>query len=239
MFEKCLIVWISYFVACSNAGTVSWLKPCAPLDSPCLLKSAQFALPSFTNGIKEHGIPAIEPMPIKDTNADTGDLKLSFKNVTINNLSKCVFKSFTRDPVKLKASVTTHCPTIIKGQYKMSGMLIVNVFGEGDFTIGGGIMSTTTDLQLKAFTKNGKNHYKVSSFDYLFEPLSKFELKFNNLYNGDKEKAAPVEKIMSEGWKGFILDMGKPLMKEGMISIVNVIDKVFRAFSTEELEIVE
>ncbi|KAJ8723232.1 hypothetical protein PYW08_003144 [Mythimna loreyi] len=240
MLNKCLFVWISYFVACSNANAVSWIKPCKASDSECLLTSATLALPHIANGIPELGIPAIDPLPLKDTEANTGDLKLKFTNVTIYQLSKCEFKSFTRDPVKSTASVVVHCPTVIKGLYKMSGtLLFVEVFGEGDFAIEGGIMRTTTDLQLKTFTKDGNTHYKVSSFDYEFEPKTKYTLKFGNLYNGDKEKTAPVEKIMNDAWKELILDIGKPLMKEGMVSTVNVIDKFFKAIAAKDLEIVD
>lgn len=49
-------------------------------------------------------------------------------------------------------------------------------------------MHITLNLKLKQNTKNGKNYYKVSGFDYNYEPLSKFTVKFENLYNGDRAK---------------------------------------------------
>lgn len=50
-------------------------------------------------------------------------------------------------------------------------------------------MKVAVDFKLKEFKdKENQKHYKLSSFNYEFEPIERFDIKFQNLFNGNKEK---------------------------------------------------
>lgn len=44
------------------------------------------------------------------------------------------------------------------------------------------------DAKLKEFEKNGNKYFKISSFDYTYDPIEQVSYEFTNLYNGDKKK---------------------------------------------------
>ncbi|KAF9813483.1 hypothetical protein SFRURICE_017062 [Spodoptera frugiperda] len=225
MWAKCCILLIGYFVTGSIAGGVSFIKPCKPLDSPCIINSAKIALPHIAKGVSEFGTPSLDPLHInKEVKADSGELKISFKDVVVHKLSQCDFEKIVRDPVQSTASLVVVCPLTIEGEYTAGGKLFyLDIFGNGPFTI----------------KDEGKKHYKIGSFDYEFEPLKRFDIKLSNLFNGDKAQADPIEKIISESWKELILDIGKPVLREGVTSIASAIDKMFKNVAAEDLELPE
>uniref|UniRef100_A0A2H1VI77 SFRICE_012260 n=1 Tax=Spodoptera frugiperda TaxID=7108 RepID=A0A2H1VI77_SPOFR len=242
MWAKCCILLIGYFVTGSIAGGVSFIKPCKPLDSPCIINSAKIALPHLAKGVSEFGTPSLDPLHInKEVKADSGELKISFKDVVVHKLSQCDFEKIVRDPVQSTASLVVVCPLTIEGEYTAGGKLFyLDIFGNGPFTIKDGTIRISIDLKLKTFNdKEGKKHYKIGSFDYEFEPLKRFDIKLSNLFNGDKAQADPIEKIISESWKELILDIGKPVLREGVTSIASAIDKMFKNVAAEDLELPE
>lgn len=73
--------------------SVSFIKPCKPLDSPCIINSAKIALPHLAKGVSEFGTPSLDPLHInKEVKADSGELKISFKDVVVHKLSQCDFE---------------------------------------------------------------------------------------------------------------------------------------------------
>ncbi|KAF9422614.1 hypothetical protein HW555_001818 [Spodoptera exigua] len=221
---------------------VSFIKPCKPRDSECLLNSAKIAMPHVAKGLAEFGTPSLDPLHInKEVKADSGELKISFKNIVAHDLSKCDIKKITRDPVKSTASLIFVCPLTLVGEYTAGGKLFyLDIFGNGDFKIKDGTIKIAIDLKIKSFEdKAGVKHYKIGSFDYEFEPLTRFDIKLNNLFNGDKTQADPIDKIISESWKELIIDVGKPVLREGVVTIVGAIDKIFKGIAAEDIEIAE
>ncbi|XP_022828097.1 circadian clock-controlled protein-like [Spodoptera litura] len=242
MWAKCYILLIGYFVTGSIAGGVSYIKPCKPRDSKCIVDSAKIALPHVVKGLPEFGTPSLDPLHInKEVKADTGDLKISFKNIVVRRLSECDIIKITRDPVKSTASILLICPLTIDAEYKAGGKLFyIDVYGNGPFNIKNGKIRISIDLKIKSFEdKKGVKHYKIGGFDYEFEPLERFDIKLDNLFNGDKTQADPINKIISESWKELILDVGKPVLKEGILTIVDACDKMFKGIAAEDLELPE
>ncbi|CAB3226655.1 unnamed protein product [Arctia plantaginis] len=236
---KCIILCIGFFVTGSLGNVASFIKPCPLTDSACIVKSAEIALPYFVKGIDEVRVQPMDPMVTKDIESNTDGLQLSLKNVVVHGLAKCKFNKIERDVSKSTVFLDVECPIECVGNYKFGGkLLVLDVEGEGPFRIKGDKLHITLNLKLKQNTKNGKKYYKVSGFDYNYEPLSKFTFNFENLYNGDKVKAEPIERILDENWKEILLGIGKPVVKEIVSRAIDNCVKFFQNAPTDEIEIV-
>lgn len=69
--------------------TASYITPC-DLNrtdySVCIKEMITIALPKFTKGIPELGVPSIDPVDLDDINIDGAGLKLTFSNAQMHGL---------------------------------------------------------------------------------------------------------------------------------------------------------
>ncbi|XP_075975336.1 uncharacterized protein LOC142976027 [Anticarsia gemmatalis] len=234
---KCVIICVSCLVATSIASNVDFIKPCKTSDSSCIVNSAKIAIDHLVDGDKSLGIPALDPLVVNNIDANSGDLKLSFRDFVVHGIKNVKINKIERDPVKNTAYLDLELPLKCVGKYTFGGKIfVVDIEGDGPVEIEG-VMRITATIRLKKITKNGQEYYKVSGFDFDYEPLTVFNLVFHNLYNGDKERAEPVEQIIKQSWKEMLLDVGKPVITKIVLKCIKITDKVFLAMPANEIEI--
>nr|XP_037875357.1 circadian clock-controlled protein daywake [Bombyx mori] len=234
---KKLILCAALFILDANAGAIDFIKPCAWNDKACILDSSKLALPYFVKGIPEIGVSPVDPFTIDEVNADNGELKLLFKNIKVEGISKCEISEIERPTDKTHLRFVLHCPIVITGKYKSGGkILLVDVEGEGDTEIKTDKARIEVDIKMKTIVKDGKSYYKFTSFDYKYEPIEKLHFKLDNLFNGDKARAEPFLKLLDQSWKE-LAQLGNPLIKAIVMKEASNIEKIFLAMPIEEIEL--
>lgn len=74
---------------------MSFIKPCKPSDTPCMIASAQSAIENLWPGAPEFHLPPLDPLSIGDVRNDDRNLIFGLKNITIYGASKCKFLNLT------------------------------------------------------------------------------------------------------------------------------------------------
>ncbi|CAK1555196.1 unnamed protein product [Leptosia nina] len=234
---------VLYLVCCfvlSNAATVSYITPCKPDDKPCMIASAQAAIPHVANGIPEFHVPVLDPISIESVRNDGKDLQLGFRNLQVYGTSKCKVIDLTRGlGSKPTISMTVECPLRSVGQYDLKGkLLFIEAFGDGDFEI------KTNKVRIDVMTRtkeiegaDGKKHWKVTGFDYTYDLVEKVDFRLENLFGGDETRAKPILEVLEHSWKEIVTELGGPIIHELLSKAIQAVNKFFYVVPADNLEI--
>ncbi|XP_026319261.1 protein takeout-like [Hyposmocoma kahamanoa] len=132
---KVILCVLSCYVIGSQSAAAPFITPCKIGDNECLVKAAQAAVPYFSAGIPDLGVPPVDPLIIDDVNGDNGDLKLQFKDMKVVGLAQCKFISASLSDKK-NLEFVIECPIDAVGKYTLGGKLaVIAVEGDGNFEI--------------------------------------------------------------------------------------------------------
>ncbi|CAG4935818.1 unnamed protein product [Parnassius apollo] len=233
------LVFLNYLLSESSGSLVPFIKPCKSDDTECLKASTQIAIPYLGKGFPELGVPPGDSLNFKEINADQGELKLNFRDTKLVGTSKCQVINVERDVKQSTISIEIDCPLLITGLYKLDGkLLFIPAQGDGDFEIKTDKAKIIATYKYKTVNgKNGQKHWKIVGYEYSYHPIERVYIKLQNLFNGDEEKAKPIQDILNKSWKELISEIGTPIIKELIAKTVESIKKFLLAVPTTELEL--
>ncbi|XP_046978247.1 protein takeout-like [Vanessa cardui] len=223
-----------------NAYTISasFIKPCKPEDSACIISSATQAIPFFAKGQPEMGIEPMDPLKLELIKSDQGGLKIIFKDSTLTGLKDCSVENIKYDTSKMKQHVALKCNLVLTGDYNIDGqLLILTAQGEGKYKI------DIRDMLIKAVIdistvngKDGKPHWHISKWTYTFDVLTGTTFDFENLFNGNKALAQPVLDFVNTSWKDVMLEIAPPIVDAIVAKVVHSVESLYKFFPIDQLQ---
>ncbi|CAK1555059.1 unnamed protein product [Leptosia nina] len=234
MFRVLCLLGFAWSVRSASAP---FITPCKNGDSACLLSSAKAAMPYFISGVPELGIRPMDPMRIDLIKSEQGGLNLVFKDTVMTGLKSCVFQNIKMDAVKMKQSITVKCNLVLKGDYKLSGqLLILPVQGDGKYTIDIRDIVIKVSGELSNVTgPDGKTHWHIAKWKDSYNVLTGTTFAFQNLFNGNKILAAPVVEFANSNWKDVMQEIAPPIVKAIIAQIIDGVEALYKAVPAEEL----
>ncbi|KAM3955890.1 juvenile hormone binding protein an-0128 [Aphomia sociella] len=221
----------------ANCALAPFIKPCPASDSSCILASATAALPYVAVGIPELGVNSLDPLKIPIIQSDQGGLKLTFTDTVVTGLKGCKIDGIKHDLSKSKQSVVIRCSPDLNGDYKLEGRLILlPVEGQGKYTI------NIRDIVIKVTCEvttvqgaDGKPHWHVNKWKHAYQVKTGAHFKFDNLFNGNKVLAQPVETFMNENWSDVMKEVAPPVVYATVNAVIESIEALYKAVPAEEL----
>ncbi|XP_075975632.1 protein takeout-like [Anticarsia gemmatalis] len=227
------------FVVASQAAEAPFIKPCKSGDNPCIVASAQAAVPFIAPGIPELGIKSLDPMEFDVIKGDQGGLSLTFRDTTVTGMKGCTVEAVKHDLNKGKQSVTIRCSVDLKGQYALGGQLLVlPISGEGKYHI------TIQDIIIKASAKvvtvdgeDGEKHWHVDTWQYSSTVRTNAKFEFDNLFNGNKILSDPLHSFVNANWKDVMNEIAPPIVKAIVTRVIDAVKALYKAVPAKYLEI--
>jgi len=220
-----------------QSASAPFITPCKSEDNACVMASAIKAVPIFAPGIPELGIKSLDPLALKPVKGDTAGLKLILTDTTVRGMKDCVVEGVKHDLTKMKQGLTIRCTVQLKGNYKLDGqILVLPIRGEGKHII------DIRDIVIKAATdlentqgEDGKVHWKVKSWKHTYQTRGGAHFDFENLFNGNKILATPVEEFLNSNWQDVMKEVAPPIVKAIVEAVVNDVKALYHAVPAEEL----
>ncbi|XP_028040396.1 protein takeout-like [Bombyx mandarina] len=220
-----------------KSASAPFITPCKVGDSACFVASAQAAVPIVAAGIPDLGIKPLDPLHISVINGNQGGLELTFKDTIVRGLSGCHVEGVKNDPAKKKQAVTIKCSVTLTGDYKLSGkLLVLPIEGEGKYNIKirDIVIKTANDL-VTVTGADGKPHWHIESWKHTYEVKTGAHFQFENLFNGNKVLATPVEEFVNSNWKDVMQEVAPPIVRSIVSEVVAAVDALYKAVPAEDL----
>uniref|UniRef100_A0A2S2PPC5 Protein takeout n=1 Tax=Schizaphis graminum TaxID=13262 RepID=A0A2S2PPC5_SCHGA len=220
----CGLVYV--VIVCVNAAPSTKLpkgfiqcKQSDPNFDGCLMTGIQSAIPHLAKGVPSLGILKMDPLRIDKLIIDQGkgpvSIKLDFKNLDISNLKSIVIDKIHYNPDSLSVDVELHPlkPIVLDGDYEISGkVLILPIVGKGRCKISIDVTNLVGVVKMKSVIKNGNKHLEIINISWKFT-ASKLNLKFDNLFNGDKALGDNMNVFLNENWRELVVEL-QPAIEE-------------------------
>ncbi|XP_013197926.2 circadian clock-controlled protein daywake [Amyelois transitella] len=220
-----------------QSASAPFITPCKAGDNACIVSSAQAAVPSIAEGVPDLGIKPLDPMVIPLIQSDQGGLHLVFRDTVVTGMKGCVVEGIKHDLSKSKQTVTIRCSVTLKGDYTLDGRIIIlPVQGEGKYTI------TIRDILIKTFTElktvqgsDGKPHWHIQNWSYKYDTKTGARFQFDNLFNGNRILADPVDQFLNSNWREVMQEVAPPIVKATVQGVVEAVEALYKAVPAEHL----
>ncbi|KAG7299236.1 hypothetical protein JYU34_017794 [Plutella xylostella] len=221
----------------AKSASAPFIQQCKTDDNACLLASANAAVPFIAPGIPELQISSLDPLLLPLVEGDQNGLKLTFKDTTVTGMKGCAVDAIKHDVKKGKLAATIRCSVVLRGDYKMSGrMLVLPISGEGKHVI------KIRDIIIKAYADfvtapgaDGKPHWHITDWHHTFTVKTNTHFKFENLFNGNKLLAEPVAQFANSNWRSVMQELGPPVVHAIVSRTVDSVEALFKAVPADEL----
>ncbi|XP_063826509.1 uncharacterized protein LOC135075992 [Ostrinia nubilalis] len=216
---------------------VSFITKCYAKDDECITNSTNAAIPVFTAGVPEYGVETLDPVTFETIDSSAPNLKLMLDSITLKGLRNCIATKAHRDDSNSRLLLTIQCNATLDGHYTMSGqLLMLSIEGNGKVHVYLNEASFDVILNVKDVQeKDGKNHWDVRSWSYKYQLIGKSNVRFENLFNGNKILSKAVEAVIADNGNEIISTVGSPVIKTVVVRIINTIRPFFLAVPTENL----
>lgn len=170
---------------------------------------------------------------------DEEDSKIIFKDVIFAGTRNCQVLDVERNIAEKWLVVKTECPVEVRGQYTASGQLFaVPVEGDGPFYIKADKLRIFVKVSLDTVeADDGQKYWKFLNTEHVFNAVEKPLLQFDNLFNGDEKKAAPILKIIDKKWRQLTQQIGKYIIDALVIRVNKELKKFMDIVPASELEL--
>uniref|UniRef100_A0A7G3AJ96 Putative hemolymph juvenile hormone binding protein n=1 Tax=Lutzomyia longipalpis TaxID=7200 RepID=A0A7G3AJ96_LUTLO len=194
------------------------IEKCHYGDSECIIQTASKIIVNFPRGIKEIGLPSIDPqfhekIDLKRNLNGALNLQLFLRNVNLYGFSTAKIlqmDGFTKEPKKLQVHFKAD-KLEVTGDYKLRGeFLLFPMTGEGKTN------NTMLDFDfywngtVKLVEKDNEKYLKLENYKARFTTTRIFFF-FDNLFGGDKALAKSANEFFNDNWRIFF-DAMKPLL---------------------------
>lgn len=233
----CGLVYV--VIVCVNAAPSSKLpkgfmqcKKNDPNLDGCLMTGLQSAVPHLAKGVSSLGLIKMDPLRINSLLIDQGtgpvSIKLDFKNLDISNLKSIIFDKlhYNKETYTIDAELHPQKTIVLEGDYEISGkVLILPIIGKGKCKINLDVAKLVGTIQMKTVEKNGNKHLEIVNISWKFTP-TKLNLKFENLFNGDKALGDNMNVFLNENWRELLIEL-QPAIEEVFASAFKEIGHQF------------
>ncbi|KAK6620716.1 hypothetical protein RUM43_011011 [Polyplax serrata] len=189
-----------------------------PKYDVCLLNAVEKAVQSLVKGYPPLGIHSIDPLSIIELDIDQGNgpisIKLKFKDLKISGFRDAKLSNIQYDIKNYKYAATAKVPKVVlKGNYNINGkVLILPIFGNGTCSLVLDNVTARINLNGKESKKGGKIYMVTDHFDFKFD-TTKLSMKFENLFNGDKQLGDNMNVFLNENWDEILAEL-KPAIQD-------------------------
>lgn len=186
-----------------------------PNLNECVIKNGKAAIPVIINGDPKYRVPNMNPMVIPELALWQGTsavgLKLAWKNAQIHGLKDAEFRECDMNVTTKHTKLTFFAPKIsITGIYTASGrVLILPVTGTGPSNITVLNMKISFDYDWPVSKRaNGKEYIDIINHKMTLHDLGFMQVKFDNLFNGDRLLGDNMNNFINENWKEVSKEFG-------------------------------
>nr|NP_001298983.1 uncharacterized LOC106122053 precursor [Papilio xuthus]BAM17824.1 takeout/JHBP like protein [Papilio xuthus] len=231
------LVILSFALHCSCNTIVPFIKACNLNDEDCLLTAnMQIAYPYIADGIPEIGVPRMDPMNFENITmwAEQNNFRFMLPYLQIRGGRRCRVVEFRqlRDQSAIKLIVD--CPMIGTGTYKFNGkMLIFDIDKEGDFRMQTNSMRTTITAKFEKVFINGKNYWKLLTYEFFSEPRESMNIDLAGLFSGDLEQVQPMMNVFNKDMTT-IWQVGEPIENGIAKNVFNTLKIFFNRVPIDE-----
>ncbi|XP_045523380.1 circadian clock-controlled protein daywake-like [Pieris brassicae] len=227
------VIFVS--IVCANPVPPELTK-CLSTDSKCLKSVTQAMIPKFASGLEIFNIKSLDPMGIEKVDASTPNLKLFLSNIKVTGLKDCTAKKIERDAAKKILSVTLLCNADVEGNYDMKGrLLVLPLEGNDKFQVKLNKAIFKVEGKYDVINKDGKTYWDIKSWDHAYKLQEKSSVHFENLFNGNKDLAKAAQDVIESNGNEIIDEVGPPVIKAIVASIVEGVQEFFHAIPAEDL----
>ncbi|XP_022121608.2 circadian clock-controlled protein daywake isoform X2 [Pieris rapae] len=230
----CLAVAFCCTLDARAATLPSFLRACSASDpnlSQCVEKVIAVGGGKFAKGIPELGIASLDPVHLGRVVVDNPALKLTFDDTVVTGLGDFVVNSFKIDTEKGKATLDFTANVTLKAHYDMDGqVLILPIRGNGDAKI----KITNLNIVIKYDYKTVDGYWTVTGYKDSYN-MDRAHFKFTNLFNGNKELASTINRVINDNWEPVIRDIAPVAFQTIISACVNEAKKLFAAVPADRL----
>lgn len=213
-------------------ATFKLCKKNDPNVNECLKTAIPQAILELKPGLPALRVLPVDPMAVTKITIEDGAgrpvrMNLEFNNAIIKGFSKAEIHTVRSDFEKRILEADGFISeTTMEADYVMDGrFLVLPLKGKGKCKLHFVGLNATLKLTAEPQTKNGKVYWNVVNFKARVNSLDNFELKFDNLFNGDKALSENTNRVLNENWQQFWGEL-KPSFEETFAA-------VFQQFSNE------
>lgn len=121
------------------------------------------------------------------------------------------------------------------GKYKINGViLILSILGGGDASLAFDDVVFSVHFKPRVTEKNGKKFIQTKRYHLDFD-TTRMHVRFDNLFNGNKELSDDVNWFLNENWRIIFLEL-KPVIIFAVEGIAkSIINRIFLKLPYEEI----
>lgn len=238
------IVICALFVATANSGEIpSYIHVCKRTDpavSKCIRESVEFIRPRLRNGIEELNVPALEPLRIADIVISRGDdgsgYRAILKDIDVFGVSDFQIKKLKLDVSNSVYRIGLVVPLLrLVGVYDINArVLVVPIKGEGKFYANATNCIVNGVLRADITNENGQKRMHFTGLDLKLQ-IGDYNLRLDNLFNGDAVLSQGVNNILNENKKEFI-EAATPFIERKVSEIIlDIANNVVKNFEYDQV----
>lgn len=187
------------------------------IDS-CLQAAFEKSMKAMKDGVPSLRLLPVDPLAITKLSVHEGEgrpvsLNLDLTDIQVHGLSRVKVTATESDLDKRHVKADAFLPEIIlRTNYLMDGkFLLLPLKGDGKATAN--ITDVEAKLELKAVPQKIKDetHWNVTVFTVSLVKTNHFDVKFDNLFNGDKTLGETTNKIINDNGKEFFEELRPPI----------------------------
>ncbi|CAG9562478.1 unnamed protein product [Danaus chrysippus] len=233
----CLTVAVAFVGYTSARLAPDFINPCNTTESACLIQATQNAIPDFSKGLPDLGVPSLDPFVIDELPIQLPGVKVTFLDGKVTGLRKCQVLNVEAYLEKNVFILEIKCNITIKGKYTAVGrLLLFPINGEGDSKIK--IVNSVIKLNIKTkYFKDseGRDHFGIKNYRYTFDYGDRVHYTINNLFKGNPELSETVLQFLNENWRVVTEEFGQPVVDYAMNVTIETAKKFFNAVPYDEL----
>ncbi|XP_061714319.1 circadian clock-controlled protein daywake-like [Cydia pomonella] len=217
--------------------TPEFIHPCTVDNRTCLIQSTIYAIPYFTKGMPELGVPPLDPFYIERLTIPLAGMKISFLKGNVFGFRKSVIDNVESNFARRKFAIELHSNVTLNGGYEATGKILnfpINQEGEAKIKITNFKMIVMMNLDIMTDDK-GVNHLFIKNYKYNVGYGDKVHYNFTNLFKSHPELSRTLHQLLNEHWKLVAEEFGKPIVDYATELAVRTIEKFFLAVPYEEL----
>ncbi|XP_050348316.1 uncharacterized protein LOC126772159 [Nymphalis io] len=238
MVLRSLSFLLSIVLACSGSVDIEkYLKTCArnsPDVNDCLVDAIQSGITAMAGGIKDIGVPAVDPYHQKEQKFEYKNNQIQAKMVSKDIIVIGLKGSTVRD-ARLRVDddsfhleVDMFSPAVsVSGKYEGSGSYnALNVIAKGTYVTNMTDLVYTWKLDGKPETIDNEVYMRIKSF-YMRPDVSNMQVYLTNEAPETRELTALGVKIVNENWRLLYKEL-LPIAQDNWDKIgVRVANKIF------------
>ncbi|CAH1159732.1 unnamed protein product [Phaedon cochleariae] len=207
----------------------------------CLASTIQNAFQLIgTSGITSLGLPSIDPLKVSSLEIGAGssavNLVQKYKNARVYGLTKTKVTSAHLDLDKKVLTFTLVHPEMRQeAEYSLNGKILVfPMYGSGDSVLLFKEPTFDHTITFKEHTKNGKRYFHVETYK-LNIAIKGAKYDFENLFDGDKNLAESILKVVNENWDVIFGDVKSGVENAYATVFKSIARKFFNTIPVDEI----